>query len=50
MQLELILEEKKKKSAIGTNGVKDNGTKPLLINQIQEDDTNPIEAIKENNY
>jgi hypothetical protein len=46
MQIELILEEKKKKSAICTNENNGNGSKPVLINQIQNDDPDPIEAIR----
>jgi hypothetical protein len=50
VELELILEEKKRKSAIGTNEVNGNGRKPLLINLMHKNDTNQIEAIKGNNY
>jgi hypothetical protein len=48
VQKELILEEKRRKSAIGTNGTNGNGNKPVLINEIQED--NQIVAIRGNNY
>ena len=47
IQIELILEEKQNKSAIGTNGTNSN---QVLINQILNDDTNQIEAIKERNF
>ncbi len=50
VQIELILAEKKRKSTIGTNGANGNGTIPVLINQIQADNTNQIEAIRETNY
>ena len=50
MQLELILEVKKRKSAIGPSGANGNGTKPVLIYQIQEDEMHQIEAIKGKNY
>jgi hypothetical protein len=36
MQIELILEEKKKKSAAGANST--NGDKAVLINQINENE------------
>jgi hypothetical protein len=41
------LEEKQKKSAIGTNGTSGN---QVLIYQIMTDDTNQIEAIRERNF
>jgi hypothetical protein len=44
------LEEKKRKSVIGTDEANGNGTKPVLINKIQADSSNQIEAIRENNY
>jgi hypothetical protein len=44
------LEEKKRKSNIGTNRANGNGTKPILINQIQADNTKQIEAIRETSY
>ena len=44
MQIELILEEKKKKSTQGTTGI--NGKQPFLINQIQDE----INAIRKNGY
>ena len=47
VQIELILEKKKWKSAVGTNGTNGKGNKPILINQIQED--NQINAIRGNN-
>ncbi len=50
MQIELILEEQKKKSAIGMNGNNGNGSKPVLINQIQDENPDHIEAIRENGY
>ena len=46
MKIELILEEKKKKSNIGTNG---NGSTPVLVNQINENQDD-IEAIKQAGY
>jgi hypothetical protein len=50
VQIELILEEKTRKSFIGTNGTNCNGIKPAFINQIQKDNQNQVEAIKGNNY
>ena len=47
MKIELILEEKKKKSNIGTNG---NGSTPVLVNQIDYEDQDNIEAIKQAGY
>jgi hypothetical protein len=47
LQIELVLE---KKSSIGANGTNGNVIKPVLINQIQEDNQNQVEAIKGNNY
>ena len=54
MEIEAILEESKKKSAVGTNGSRNNdsygnGNKPILINQIEENDLN-VDAIRGNNY
>ena len=49
VKLELILEEKKKKSAIGTNG-NGNGTKSVLINQIEDNEANEIDAIRKGGY
>jgi hypothetical protein len=43
MQIELILEEREKKSAVGTNG---NCTKAVLINQIKEEEQDDIGGIK----
>ena len=50
MQIELIIEEKKKKSVIGTNGTNGNRSKPVLINQIDNEDQNNIDAIRQNGY
>ena len=50
LQIELILEERQKKSAIGTNGTNGNGTKPMLVNQIEDDEQSEINAIKKNGY
>ena len=47
MQIELILEEKKKKSHIGTNG---NGSSTVLVNQIENEDQNNIDAIRQTGY
>ena len=47
MQIELILEEKKKKSQIGTNG---NGSTTVLVNQIDNEDQNNIDAIRQTGY
>ena len=44
MQIELNIEESNKKLAISTNG----NIEPVLINQINEEDQNHIEAIKRN--
>jgi hypothetical protein len=45
-----ILEERKKKSAIGINGTNSNGTKPIRINQIDVEDQDNIDAIRGNEY
>ena len=45
MQIELIIEEKKKKNAVGTNGTNCNGSKPVLINQIDNEEPNYIDAV-----
>ena len=50
MRLEIILEESKKKSATITNGSHGNGHKPVLINQINEEDPDSIDAIRGNGY
>ena len=50
MQIELILEERKKKLAIGTNGINGNGAKPILINQIDGEDPDNIDAVRGNGY
>jgi hypothetical protein len=47
MQIKLILDEKQRKSAIGTNGTNGN---PVLINQIMDEDIYQIEAIKGSNF
>jgi hypothetical protein len=41
------LEEKQKKSACSTNGTNGN---QILINQIMNEDTNQIEALRESNF
>jgi hypothetical protein len=50
MQIKLILEEKRKKTAIGQNGTKGNRTKPILSNQIDGEDPDNSDAIRENEY
>jgi hypothetical protein len=50
MQIELSLEERKKKSTICINGNNGNGSHPVLINQIHDEDPYHIEAIKGNGY
>ncbi len=50
IQIELSLVKKKKKSTIGTNGNNGNGSKPVLINQIWDENPDHIEVIKENEY
>jgi hypothetical protein len=41
---------KSKKRAFSTNGNNGNGSKPVLINQIQNQNSDHIGAIKENEY
>jgi hypothetical protein len=49
--IELILEERKKKSIFGTNRkINGNGTFSVLINQINEDEQDGVEAIRKNGY
>jgi UDP-N-acetylmuramyl tripeptide synthase len=48
IQIQLTLKEKKKKSAIGTNGT--NGKQPVLINQIYDQDQEKVDAIRNNGY
>ena len=50
MEIELILEEIKRKSNTTTNGSNVNGQKPVLINQINEEDPDSIDAIRGNGY
>ena len=47
MKIELILEEKKKKTNIGTNG---NESTPVLVNQIDNENQDNIEAIRQTGY
>ena len=50
MKIDLILEERKKTSAVSTNGSYENGTKPVIINHITEEDQNNVDAIHGNGY
>jgi hypothetical protein len=50
-QIELILIDRKKKSAVGTNLTANcNRTNPVLINQINEDEQDGMNAIRKNTY
>ena len=49
MNIELIIEERKKKSAVGTNGSNGNGNKPVTINHIAENELN-VDATRGNGY
>jgi hypothetical protein len=40
------VEESKKKSALGTNETIGNGTKPVLVHQIHEEDHNNVDVIR----
>jgi hypothetical protein len=50
MQVELILEENEKNSAVGTSGTNGNGAKQVIINQISEEDQGNIDTIHGNGY
>jgi hypothetical protein len=49
LQIELILEERQKKSDLGNNGSNEKGTNPVLINQINNEDQNNVIAFRKMN-
>ncbi len=48
MEIEAVIEERKRKS--NSNGSNGNGHKPILINQINEEEQENINAIRGNGY
>jgi hypothetical protein len=50
MQIDLILEERKKKICCENNGSNDKRTRPFLKNQMNKEDQENIDVVRKNGY